>query len=448
MMANCDEIGFELPDDVLVEILCRLPERSLIRLKCVSNSWHNLINNVCIPKLSATAPVCGFVVHSSMVEGRYTNELVYATLTSPPDAVAIAEAEEFVQSYEALLPFIPAPRDFLDCCNGLLLFLRGCDCWESRAPGCTVYLQYYVCNPATKQCVEIPGFVGEYSKSYTCLAFNPSKSPHYKVVRMVYIRCKHGDCYCEVLKLNIFSSDTGKWITLEMPAKASVRIRVSNKYNHENEKYYHGYGIRKYSWITRVIYLDGVLYKLSTEKLLLCFDLNEMNVREIELPERGTSDMGIIGASRGRLYYASHDGTKVLIWLLEDHSLKLGSPWIMKPILCNNPSIEDPMLQLLYLIHEYCPFGFGPYAWHPTSEVLFLGDCHVIFSYHLESKRLEIVLDRNNIDVHRGRLYPYSRCLVSLKDFLPRHYGSNQSNRFSNGTIQVDQGNPGSEVRS
>ncbi|KAL5999757.1 hypothetical protein ACLOJK_038042 [Asimina triloba] len=40
------EDGCKFPEDVVVEILCRLPKKSLARLKSVSNNWLTLISDL------------------------------------------------------------------------------------------------------------------------------------------------------------------------------------------------------------------------------------------------------------------------------------------------------------------------------------------------------------------------------------------------------------------
>jgi hypothetical protein len=60
---NCSCASFlcsSLPDDVLVEILCRVTDRKhLIRLKSVCKSWNNLIIDACVRKISASSPLHG-----------------------------------------------------------------------------------------------------------------------------------------------------------------------------------------------------------------------------------------------------------------------------------------------------------------------------------------------------------------------------------------------------
>ncbi|KAJ6317289.1 hypothetical protein OIU76_012931 [Salix suchowensis] len=115
---------------------------------------------------------------------------------------------EFVKSYSSLLPFQPTRNDFLDCCNGLLLFVEGCT------------LQYYVCNPMTKRCVAIPRGSMLENIIFASLAFDPSRSPHYRVV------CIEFSEFNPPVRLHVLSSETGNWSMHETPFGYSFRCTL------------------------------------------------------------------------------------------------------------------------------------------------------------------------------------------------------------------------------
>jgi len=140
-------------------------------LKSVCKCWNNLITDACVPKISDSSPLRGFIYHALRVRSGKTY-IDYIPCAMTP-AVA-PEPHEFVKSYSSLLPFEPARDDFLDCCNCLLLFVEGS------------ISQYYVCNPVTKQCVAIPRDFMLENICSAALAFDPFKSPHYKVVCFDY----------------------------------------------------------------------------------------------------------------------------------------------------------------------------------------------------------------------------------------------------------------------
>ncbi|KAF9670624.1 hypothetical protein SADUNF_Sadunf13G0088200 [Salix dunnii] len=127
---------------------------------------------------------------------RYT---VYAILIFVRNCVAGIYG--FTDSYASLPPCMVFSDHNFDCCNGLLLFVRR----EKRED---LLHYYFVCNTTTKHCVAIPNPGPRTLPFSAAVAYDPAKSPHYKVVRFIYTNER---TYCPV-KLDIFSSDTGKWV--------------------------------------------------------------------------------------------------------------------------------------------------------------------------------------------------------------------------------------------
>ncbi|PRQ35037.1 putative F-box domain-containing protein [Rosa chinensis] len=64
-MSKEEEVAFDLPEDVLVKILCRLPVKSLIRFTCVSKRWRSVIISTCISDENPLRPrllLCTYVL--------------------------------------------------------------------------------------------------------------------------------------------------------------------------------------------------------------------------------------------------------------------------------------------------------------------------------------------------------------------------------------------------
>ncbi|KAL4600557.1 hypothetical protein ACB092_11G207300 [Castanea dentata] len=137
--------------DVLVQILCRLPEKDLIQHKCVSKDWYFLISETCVPIVSANTSLCGLYFH---------------TLVLSDDMSRIQSNSSFDGKISFLLNC--QNLNLLDCCNGLLLF---------RKPSTR---QYDIFNPTTKESVTIPYYCDSYCDS--ALTFDPCKSIHFKVI--------------------------------------------------------------------------------------------------------------------------------------------------------------------------------------------------------------------------------------------------------------------------
>ncbi|XP_066385264.1 putative F-box protein At3g10430 [Miscanthus floridulus] len=164
-----------LTKDVVLEILRRLPARSLLCCKCVYHSCNLLISNNC-KVLSQT--VAGFFYEGERCERNFTS-----VTSERPD-----------------LSFLPFPIDkvaVLDCCNGLIL----CLCIE--APGSC----YVVCNLATKNLWVLPPSI--YVVGQARLGFDPTASSHFHVIEFV----EEEDIDC--LGMEIYSSQTTAWMYQE-----------------------------------------------------------------------------------------------------------------------------------------------------------------------------------------------------------------------------------------
>ncbi|CAN6227619.1 unnamed protein product [Urochloa humidicola] len=129
-----------LTDDLIVEILSRLPVKSLCRCKCVSPHWHDLISH---PDHRRRLPqtLAGFFGRDRRNSDgrrvwRFTN---------------LFDARQPPVECDAPFSFMAGDDDVtvLDACNGLLL----CRTPEGLAHQAS---RYAVCNPATKSWVALP----------------------------------------------------------------------------------------------------------------------------------------------------------------------------------------------------------------------------------------------------------------------------------------------------
>ncbi|KAK6145675.1 hypothetical protein DH2020_022495 [Rehmannia glutinosa] len=195
-------------DDLLTEIFVRLPINSLFHFKLVSKHWNSLISNLEIYHLRNRKPnpAVGLIFQ-------------YRTsLTLHPRAVTnwYPDILFFNKSFRKLKftqHLCPRPREItiLNSCNGLLV---------CRDP-CRTYLIY---NPTTNKYSTLPELDGGRSIRNglrgMILAFDPSKSPHYKVVCVF----ASGDVM-GIYKFEVYSSETSSWRKYGEPFKAKVKFQ-------------------------------------------------------------------------------------------------------------------------------------------------------------------------------------------------------------------------------
>jgi F-box interacting protein len=386
-------MAVQLPDDMIVEILCRLPVKVVMRLKVVSKAWHRLISNVCAPLFSAAAAAhpSGFLfLCSFQIIGGLGYFAAYASYPDVHDCVG--QTDGFVDSYACMLPFMLSSDHYFDCCNGLLLFVRR----EQRE---ALPHYYFVCNTTTRQCVAIPNPRPRTAPFAAAIAYDPAKSPHYKVVRFIYLEEKTS---CPV-KLDIFSSDTGKWVRRGVMLSTELPLAAADA--------------DKYGCIRRSIYMDGMIYKLSfVVNYLIRFDLNAPSDVAIELPHKNAAAChGFIGMSRGSLYYSNHDesGLMISIWLLEDRCKR-------DPFWKLTHRISVDSLTSKYPDVRNSGFHFHTYAIHPASDIIFLGKPNMVLSYDLKSNKSEEVFTLSSgLEISSGQhfVHLYSPCYAVLSNF-------------------------------
>ncbi|KAI3808903.1 hypothetical protein L1987_24866 [Smallanthus sonchifolius] len=198
-------------DDVLTEILLRLPIRSLLRSKCVSKHWRALISDHRFSLIRNPNPNPPRGLFLRRIRNPNSN------VTAPEYEFVPFDSENHVKPPFKTLNF---DRDVsnsgiivLHSSNGLMLChsLHEHFCKISKS---IVYnAMYYVYNPTINQVVTLPkpnklegcDWIRRRPRGMT-LAFDPVKSPHYKVV------CVRGHLWSDHLyTIEIYSSENGSW---------------------------------------------------------------------------------------------------------------------------------------------------------------------------------------------------------------------------------------------
>nr|CAB3495507.1 unnamed protein product [Digitaria exilis] len=180
----------DLTDDLVIEILSRLPAKSICRFKCVSWHWYGLITDA-EHRRKIPQTLSGFFYTSY----RGTLEDLAKML---PDFVGIVGDEEpfsdpsltFLAGYNSIIPKI--------CSNGLLF----CLCWKDSPRD---EADYVVCNPATEKWVVLPDSGDESISLAYHFGFDPTISPHFYVFQII----DTDENYGYIGDMNIYSSEAG-----------------------------------------------------------------------------------------------------------------------------------------------------------------------------------------------------------------------------------------------
>ncbi|CAN6284213.1 unnamed protein product, partial [Urochloa humidicola] len=268
-----------LTDELLIEILCRLPVRDVCRFKCVSRSWLKLISDpVHRKKLPHT--LAGFF-YDSWNDERFPREAHHFTNVS-------GKGPPFIFPSFSFLPVSRDEVDLLDSCNGLLL----CRCFvpgPHEGDGVRPF-HYAVCNPATKKWVMLPDGSWASGEARTaCLGFNPSVSSHFHVVEYVV-----DEEFC-VTAVEIYSSKTAAWSFKENEWGDDVML-------HDD---------------ARSVFLNGFMHMVSVAAGIVVVDMEGETWRAIPVPSE--DEFGFIYQAQGHLCFLNvndADPSKLSIWIL------------------------------------------------------------------------------------------------------------------------------------
>ncbi|XP_041018617.1 F-box protein At5g03970 [Juglans microcarpa x Juglans regia] len=375
-------------DDVLCEILLRLPEKSVFRLILVSRKWLHVICSNSFrssyhSKWRESFHLLGFFVCNFLYLGRPRDGF-----RRPPWEPALPLLSTCKEGDD--LKFSGVLKQlgyFIDSSNGFLLC--------GRHP-----MTYYIWSPITRKQYQLPQ-PQQYYRSL-CMAFIVEDS-HDDVICYKVIRAK---CVCKPVEVNTvsietFSSKTGAWKQSTLTCSSSFALCPRS--------------------VATVI--GGVVYWFSVHKHLAIYDpyLGVRRLSLIKLPAGELSfdyEESVLGeSSDGLLQYGQSSKLGIEIWVLEKEQSGYSSMyksdthwekrWNLRYTLNfremwkKNPTFTDRFSESQIL-------SFLP----RNSESVFIRSGSNIFLYQLESKRLDVVRYHgrgSSISWDSSKVVPYFR---------------------------------------
>lgn len=365
-----------LTDDLIVEILSRVPARSVHRFKCVSPSWRDLIadpgNRKKLPQTLA-----GFLYDTYHRVNPDVREFHFASVSATAGAAPPVDPS---------LPFLPRDEHHryvahVDTCNGLLLCLAHMAPASSPSSTDMVESHYVVCNPATARWVDLPPHPKAPASVMARLAFDPAVSPHFHVLQ--FAKTDQEEC---ITGVDIYSSRTGAWNHRE----TTRSVEKFNLYFDVTSVFFRG-----------MLHLLGWLHPMNLEAdvdaVLVAVDMEGQVWETIRVPSRGIS-FGKIGLSQGCLHYATtplgdvgRNTVIALVWHMKDYDSK---EWVLKHTVCKNE------------LGGITSVDYKVAAIHPDCDTIFLDSCEVdiLASYDMQRREFR----------HIRHLEKYMACV-----FLP-----------------------------
>ncbi|KAL3503711.1 hypothetical protein ACH5RR_038160 [Cinchona calisaya] len=320
-----------LPDWLLIEVLCRLPIKSIFRFKCVSKCWNSIISHPSfrrfyISRASASALPWGFLLKRIHVEGSkmanfpkhklLENKISDGTLLSSPHASVLA----LPNSHKAKGPlyYIKAAD------NGVVLY----GWFDLDRRSFNDATEYFICNPITKQWLAIPdpkhctrrasfGFITQVDEEGILRSF-----------KLVLVHCPCTSKIQNFLEFEVFSSETGKWVEHIVHSPCTVRVSHNKK----------------------AFVMEGNLHWDDCELGVIAYDPYNSpdKFRIIEFPHvdtEGNKSRYMCGGHLGRLKYFEvgrmfkpQGFSHLKIWALEDYS---SNNWYLQHIVRKEDIMVD-----------------------------------------------------------------------------------------------------------
>ncbi|KAJ1296572.1 hypothetical protein BS78_01G311600 [Paspalum vaginatum] len=353
-------------DDIIAEILRRLPVHSVCQFKCVSRSWCRLISySVHREKLPQTLE--GFFYHSFNYERWPATAHHFTHVTGKG---SLCDYPSFA--------FLGVPSDdvlLLDSCNGLLL----CRCYQPSAhegDGIRPF-HYAVCNPATKKWAMLPPPDGSLDASEVRdarLGFDPTVSSHFHVIE--YVEDEDG----LLAGVEIYSSKTAAWSFKE--SEWDDEVALCNG--------------------ARSVFLHGSIHMLTYPGAIMAVDMDGQTWRTIPIPYGADPDcmgLGCIHQSQGRLYLLnsnSENAFKLSIRILEDYGTH---EWTLKHTVSTAKLFGKNNLRF--------DMGYTVITVHPECNLIFFvfGSECTLMAYEMEHKEVRVI--RNLGPECQGLYLPY-----------------------------------------
>uniref|UniRef100_A0ACD5TXV7 Uncharacterized protein n=1 Tax=Avena sativa TaxID=4498 RepID=A0ACD5TXV7_AVESA len=353
-----------LPQDALVEILSRVPYKSLCRFKCVSKPWLTLCSatDIC-RRLPQT--LSGFF-HFDIDELKFRNLSGRGSPMVDPSLPFLRERYTHITVEQ--------------CSSSLLL----CQCWRPSSEGDK--RDYVVCNPATEKWTVLPPIVSPDCQPFNLIQNNVFLGFDTAAPSRFMVFVPLSSYHVESAEVAIYSSETGRW-TFAQSKWCAKTILVGN---------------------SECVFLNGTMHLTTIRSSVVTVDAEGKVWRKIRIPDVAPNNYlsiqnpkASIGQSQGRLHVWRTDyfhGCQLYVWVLEDYD---SGKWTRKNI-----------VNVLELFRRHCHKDVRSYtmfAIHPERNLIFLTDGEeMTISYDMDNQNVDVICTSKEF---LGGL-PYTPCFA------------------------------------
>lgn len=245
-----------LPLELIIDILSRLPVRTIISCKCVDKSWLDLIETHEVVKSHLSKSVPGLLASHENVDGSILYRF-FEFEEETADMNTECDVERHKLHYSPATPWLDIPsrhrKDMIGSVNGLLL-------WQEYTVDNPNPQGPFICNPITREYIKLPQ-AQDSTQSRNFRSFErivtygfgaSEKTGQHKVLRV----CGTGRTVFNY-EYQVYTLGTGSWRTIDPSRGAGPSMED-----------YHD------SYIGSVLFLKGKLHWLSTVPRPYIFSLD------------------------------------------------------------------------------------------------------------------------------------------------------------------------------
>ncbi|KAG5558732.1 hypothetical protein RHGRI_008630 [Rhododendron griersonianum] len=185
-------------NDIPIDVLSRLPLKTLLNIKCVSKQWHRLISERSFIRQQSERkePISGFFFQERF---QWCDDDIRSISYIP------VNTEEATKVRRSIFDFLPQSIVLLSVSNGLICCRS---CFPSPQP------EVYICNPLNKEWVTLP-WPTVPKQSSLGLAFDPSRDTTDESTNFKVVAVHQNETETEMEDLyfsyDVYSSKTKTW---------------------------------------------------------------------------------------------------------------------------------------------------------------------------------------------------------------------------------------------
>ena len=296
----------DLPDEIVSDILARLPVKSLLRFRCVCKPWYSSIAN---PNFISTLLLnhnhqCGCVIHiprkipesSSSIPGFSRSGDQVCTL-------ACDRTYETISDFRVPTTYQSGFPHFVGSCNGILCFTYNNAEWSNV---------FYLWNPSIRIFKRLPDY--QFPIMTFGIGFD-SQNNDFKVVGIsqVFAKTKSPP------EVGVYSLSSDSWKRVELGISLRPNVSYYNVTNFTALPFVSGH----LHWMLKI----GISLRPSAD-MLLSFDVNSEKFKQLPLPDvEGSFFMKFITSFKGKLALIEYRSgaqpysTRCSIWVMREYGV-------------------------------------------------------------------------------------------------------------------------------